>query len=60
MIITVFALVGVTFNSERNSKQDICGTIFAFNDQDIRIWAMSGESFFSYVCLDTPSRRKTQ
>lgn len=41
--------VGVTFNSvhfdTKNTQQDIGGTIFAFNDQDIRIWAMSGESF---------------
>lgn len=42
--------VGVTFNSvhfdrENYYQQDIGGTIFAFNHQDIRIWAMSGENF---------------
>lgn len=40
------------FYSERSSsKQNICGTVFAFNDQDIRIWAMAGESVFFYVCF---------
>lgn len=51
MSIPVFAFfVGVTFNSEHYDtdeyiNQDIGGTIFAFNQQDIRVWAMSGESF---------------
>lgn len=51
MSIPVFAFfVGVTFNSEHYDtdeyiNQDIGGTIFAFNHQDIRVWAMSGESF---------------
>lgn len=46
--------IGVTFNSVHYNDdvytQNIGGTIFAFNHQDIRIWAMSGESCsFMYI-----------
>ncbi|XP_062612664.1 sushi, von Willebrand factor type A, EGF and pentraxin domain-containing protein 1-like [Saccostrea cucullata] len=32
---------GVTFNSHAFTHQTICGTVFAFNDQEIRLWSMS-------------------
>ncbi|XP_062613868.1 uncharacterized protein LOC134275615 [Saccostrea cucullata] len=33
---------GVTFNSEVfKTYEKICGTVFAFNDQEIRLWSMS-------------------
>ena len=38
---------GVTFSSERDAVQSVCGTVFAFNDQDIRLWTMDGEGIFN-------------
>ncbi|XP_062609278.1 uncharacterized protein LOC134271029, partial [Saccostrea cucullata] len=34
---------GVTFNSQVfKTRETICGTVFAFNDHEIRLWSMSG------------------
>ncbi|XP_061195953.1 sushi, von Willebrand factor type A, EGF and pentraxin domain-containing protein 1-like [Saccostrea echinata] len=35
---------GVTFSSQSFHHQTVCGTVFAFNDQEIRLWSMSGTS----------------
>ncbi|XP_056016994.1 uncharacterized protein LOC130053648 [Ostrea edulis] len=32
---------GVTFNSISETYQSICGTVFAYNDQEIRLWTLS-------------------
>lgn len=37
---------GVTFNSESYAPQDICGTVFAYDDQEIRIWSSSDNYVF--------------
>uniref|UniRef100_K1R1M3 Uncharacterized protein n=1 Tax=Magallana gigas TaxID=29159 RepID=K1R1M3_MAGGI len=37
---------GVTFNSVSQKSQTICGTVFAYDDQQIRIWSASGSYVF--------------
>nr|XP_022310970.1 uncharacterized protein LOC111116274 [Crassostrea virginica] len=33
---------GVTFNSVQETHQSLCGAVFAYNDQEIRLWSASG------------------